>query len=74
MVPICQQFDTARIEDPTGYLTVALARDIPNPKRFAGKTIAVTVGSRGIPFLADMIKAICDTFKQWGAKPFINEL
>lgn len=71
MVPICQQFDAARIEDPAGYLTQALERSIPAPEQFAGKRIAVTVGSRGIPALAEMVKAICDALKRWGAEPFI---
>ena len=64
MVPICQQFDAARIEDPAGYLTQALERSIPAPEQFAGKRIAVTVGSRGIPALAEMVKAICDALKR----------
>ena len=36
-----------------------------------GKKIAVTVGSRGIPFLPEMVRAILDTMKEWGAEPFI---
>lgn len=31
MVPICQQFDAVRIEDPAGYLTHALERSILLP-------------------------------------------
>lgn len=71
MVPIRQQFDTSEIGSPAEYLRAALERDIPAPSRFQGKSIAITVGSRGIPALAEMVKAICDTLKKWGAEPFL---
>ena len=36
-----------------------------------GKRIAVTVGSRGIPGNAGIVRTICDQLKEWGADPFI---
>lgn len=36
-----------------------------------GKRIAVTVGSRGIPENARIVKTICDELKRWGAHPFL---
>ena len=70
MIPICQQFDTAKIDDPAEYLRTALEQTVPHAQ-LNGKRIAVTVGSRGIPVLAEVVKAICDTLKKWGAEPFI---
>lgn len=71
MVRIRQKYDSLCIEDPPSYISDALEREIPQEGRFAGKRIAVTVGSRGIPGLDRMVRSICDTLKRWGAEPFI---
>jgi Lactate racemase N-terminal domain len=40
-------------------------------KRLAGKSIAVTAGSRGIANIKEIIKASCDWLKSQGAQPFV---
>jgi Lactate racemase N-terminal domain len=40
-------------------------------ERLAGKSIAVTAGSRGIANLKEIIKASCDWLKAQGAEPFV---
>jgi hypothetical protein len=71
LMTIRQRYDRAKIDDPAAYLSMALIRDVTSQSKLAGKRIAVTVGSRGIPCLDKMILSVCDTLKQWGAKPFI---
>ena len=40
-------------------------------ERLAGKSVAVTAGSRGIANLKEIIKASCDWLKSQGARPFV---
>ncbi|HLI30786.1 MAG TPA: lactate racemase domain-containing protein [Terriglobia bacterium] len=39
--------------------------------RLAGRRIAVTAGSRGIANLKDVVRAICQWLRAWGARPFV---
>lgn len=71
MVKIRQIYDKSRIEDVSSHLKDRLLKGIENPERFAGKRIAITAGSRGIPHYAELMKTIVDTLKMWGANPFI---
>lgn len=70
MVTVGQKFDDQKIDDVIGKLHSELEA-LPDHDSYKGKSIAITVGSRGIPGLADMTKEICDTLKEWGASPFI---
>ncbi len=40
-------------------------------ERLAGKSVAVTAGSRGIANIKEIIKASCDWLKSQGAQPFV---
>lgn len=40
-------------------------------ERLAGRSVAVTAGSRGIANLREIIKAACDWLKSQGAQPFV---
>ncbi|MCR4672395.1 MAG: DUF362 domain-containing protein [Lachnospiraceae bacterium] len=70
MVRVRQKFEDDRIEDPAGYLSKLLSEQNYSAL-VKGKSIAITVGSRGIPDNALMVKAMCDKLKEWGAFPFI---
>lgn len=71
MVKIRQLYDLSRIDDVAAHAAARLREDVKQPERFAGKRIAVTAGSRGIPHYAAILKTIIDALKQWGAQPFI---
>lgn len=68
MVRVKQFFKDDMIADVVGCLNEKL--DALNPE-IKGKRIAVTVGSRGIPDNALIVKTLCDRLKRWGATPFI---
>ena len=72
MYKMTQVYDSNKIDDPAAYIK-KMMNDYQGIDKEAlrGKRIAVTVGSRGIPFLPEMVKTILDTLKDWGAKPFI---
>ena len=71
MYRIRQKYDSDKIEDIQGHLVSELEKVAVDRAWIKGKSIAVTVGSRGIPHNALMVKTICDTLKKWGAEPFI---
>lgn len=71
MYKMLQVYDKNKIDDPGAYMKKMLAEDPIDKEQFKGKRIAITVGSRGIPFLPEMVKAIVDSLKEWGADPFI---
>ncbi len=70
MYTIKQYYDTQKVDNVAAHLKAELD-NLPNKEQFAGKRLALTVGSRGIPELDAMVRVICDTCKEWGAKPFI---
>lgn len=71
MVTVKQAFDdTNKLADPIKTLKEQLDA-LPDHDQWKDKTLCITCGSRGIPGYADMVKAMVDTFKSWGAKPFI---
>ena len=70
MVTIHQQFDRQRVDDVVGTLRAQLDA-LPAHDSYVGKSIALTVGSSGIPHLVEIVCCICDTLKEWGAAPFI---
>lgn len=71
MYRIRQHYDRQRVDDVGETLRRELERSVKDKARFRGRRLALTVGSRGIPGLAGMVRMICDTVKEWGAEPFI---
>jgi len=71
MVTVKQTFDDSNtLPDPCQTMKDQLEA-LPNHDQWKGKTLCITCGSRGIPGYADLVKTMVDTFKEWGAKPFI---
>lgn len=71
MARIRQQFDASRIENPTGILTEELKKNVGSLTGLEGKRIAITVGSRGIPHLDEIVLTTIQWLKARGASPFI---
>ena len=71
MYRIREHYEDDRIDDIESHLSKEMENASIDKASLRGKTIAVTVGSRGIPDNALIVKTICDTLKSWGAKPFI---
>jgi hypothetical protein len=71
LATVRQHYDRALIEDPAGYVRDALGKVLPRAERLRGKRIAVTVGSRGIPDMDKMVRAVCDFLGDQGAQPCI---
>lgn len=70
IVTIHQSYDDSKVEDIPGTLKNGMEA-LPNRDWFRGKSICITVGSRGIPDIDVMVRTMCDTLKSWGAEPFI---
>lgn len=70
MVRIRQHFDATCIEDPKTILLTELEGKIEK-QDLTGKRVAITVGSRGIPYLPEIVKTLIDWLKERGASPFI---
>ena len=70
MARVRQLYASDRIEDIPAHLRGELARG-QYADLVRGKRIAVTVGSRGIPHNAEIVRTICAQLKDWGAAPFI---
>ena len=71
MVRVRQLFADDKIEDISSHLIEEMQQNCPPEECIRGKRIAVTVGSRGIPDNARIVKTICDELKKRGAEPFI---
>ena len=71
MVRIREKYEEDKIEDVKAHLIDELDKIEIDKAALKGKSIAITVGSRGIPDLPLMIKTLCDKLKEWGAEPFI---
>ena len=71
MVKIRQKYDASKIEDVSGHLEQELERQIRDKGSYAGKRIAITAGSRGIPYYLEIMQTLVSTLKRWGAEPFI---
>ena len=71
MVKIRQKYDPYQIEDVPGHLKRELEKNIKDKGTYRGKRIAITAGSRGIPFYQEIMHTLVDTLKSWGAEPFI---
>ena len=69
MVRVRQLYARDRIEDIPAHLCAAFARkDYGSLVR--GGRIAVTVGSRGIPHNAEIVRAICRQLQDWGMSAY----
>lgn len=72
MVKVHQSFPHTDLADPVGVLKKQLlALDTATTEALKGKRIGITAGSRGLPHYKEIMKALCDQLKTWGAKPFI---
>ena len=71
MIPVRQIYDRTCIQEPGDDIAKAMEQTFPDHNRFRGKRLAVTVGSRGIPHLAEMVQRICQQLRNWGAEAFI---
>lgn len=71
MVRIKEKYEDDKIDDVRAHIENEMDNLKIDKSALKGKSIAITVGSRGIPSLPVLIKAICDKLKTWGAEPFI---
>lgn len=71
MARIRQIFDSSCIEDPAAVLRNELMEKAGDCGDLTGKRIAITVGSRGIPHLADIVLTVVRFLQDRGAAPFI---
>lgn len=70
MVRVRQVYENDEIQDIETHLEKELNK-YEFEKQVKGKRIALTVGSRGIPQNALIVRTICNQLKEWGALPFI---
>ncbi len=71
MYRVRELYEDDEIADISGALISELEGCGIKEDSLSGRTIAITVGSRGIPGLVLMIRTLCDWLKSRGAKPFI---
>ncbi len=69
LIPVEQHFNREGVDDISATLTDELKK-IPH-SAIAGKSIAITVGSRGIDGLVEIISTLISLLKKRGADPFI---
>ena len=69
LIPVDQHFGRERVKD----IKAAIAEELEQvpPSAIAGKSIAITVGSRGITGIVDIIRALVSELKARGGHPFI---
>jgi hypothetical protein len=66
-----QSFDRPRVDDPVAAVRGELETVLPAGSLAPGARIGVTVGSRGISGLSELVRAAIDFLKGRGAQPFI---
>ena len=72
MVKVKQLFPNTDLPDPVATLRNQLSHVSQETiDTLPGKRIGITAGSRGLPSYKEIMKALCDQLKAWGAKPFI---
>ena len=71
MARIRQIFDDSFVADPAATLQKELEQKAAACGDLTGKRVAITVGSRGIPHLADIVRTTILFLQDRGAKPFI---
>lgn len=70
-VKIRQKYEDDQIENLSQHLQEEMRRVFGETECFSGKEICITVGSRGIPGLQEIVKTLVSELKKRGAKPFI---
>lgn len=68
---IRQQFDTTKIENIKEVIDAKFCQDNIKDTIKKGQSIGITVGSRGLDNLSDIVKYVCDNIKDKGATPVI---
>ena len=68
---IKQKYDDFKIADIEGWVIGQMREKLHGKEWYAGKSICITAGSRGIPHLDRIIRTICSELKSLGAQPFI---
>lgn len=71
MMKIKQIYDSTKIEDIPSQIRQQMKINITDQRKYEGKKICITAGSRGIPHLDIIIRTVVDELKEWGAQPFI---
>ncbi len=71
MYHLRQQFDTCSLADPASVLAERLANAPASEGLRPGMWVAITVGSRGIAHLGELVAAVVRTVRARGARPFI---
>lgn len=71
VVRVRQIYESDRIADLRLHLQQELHRALGSERIFEGKSIGITVGSRGIPDLDVLVRTLVEGLKQRGAQPFI---
>lgn len=71
VVRITQTFSAPRLDDLVGGLRRAIAACPASDRIKPGMSIAITVGSRGIAMLVELVRALVEEVKNRGALPFI---
>ncbi|MBP1926431.1 hypothetical protein J2Z76_002296 [Sedimentibacter acidaminivorans] len=70
-VRIRQQFDNTKIENIKEVIDAKFCQDNIKDTIKEGQSIGITVGSRGLANLRDIVKYVCDNIKEKGATPVI---
>jgi hypothetical protein len=60
-----------KLKDLSGTIRAALTGLAVEPAKLQGKRLALTVGSRGIANLQEIVREVCGWLKERGAQPFI---
>ncbi len=71
VVRISQTFPAEKLADPISALRTAFALCPASQKIKPGSAIAITVGSRGISGLVELVRTLVEEVKRRGASPFI---
>lgn len=73
MVKVRQKFNAKTIEDPAAHLKEQMQQTLSADAVAAlkGKRIGISAGSRGIPFYKELVRAMVQQLKEWGAEPFV---
>ncbi len=71
VVRITQTFPTKKLADPVQALRDAFTTCPATERIQPGMTIAITVGSRGIAMLVELVRTLVEEVKNRGALPFI---
>jgi len=66
-----QSFESKRLDDPAAEVREQLKRLQLDGQVSPGQSVAITVGSRGIANIAEIIRAAVEHFSSLGALPFI---